>query len=132
MSASAKATTTAENYITNITSGNHQYIVDEPLDKGGQDKGVKPTELLAASLASCTAITIKMYVNHKGWEVGDVEVQVNMEHDDKYQNATFERIINIKNANLDESQYKRLSTVANACPIHKLLEGNITVNTKIS
>jgi putative redox protein len=52
----------------------HQISVDEPSDKGGEDKGPSPQELLAASLASCTAITMEMYARRKGWDVGDVEV----------------------------------------------------------
>ena len=54
----------------------HRLIADEPEDRGGGDQGPKPTELLAASLASCTAITIEMYADRKGWELGEVEVAV--------------------------------------------------------
>src|ERR1700736_4045829 len=53
-----------------------QLTVDEPLDAGGEDLGPDPRELLAVSLASCTAITIEMYAARKGWEVGHVEVDV--------------------------------------------------------
>jgi putative redox protein len=52
----------------------HRLIVDEPEDNGGGDQGPTPTELLAASLASCTAITIEMYADRKGWDLGEVEV----------------------------------------------------------
>src|ERR687889_671107 len=52
----------------------HALTVDEPADQGGDDSGPSPQELLAASLASCTAITMEMYAQRKGWDVGDVEV----------------------------------------------------------
>jgi putative redox protein len=54
----------------------HQMTVDEPLDAGGQDTGPDPQELLAVSLASCTAITMEMYAARKGWDIGGVEVDV--------------------------------------------------------
>lgn len=53
----------------------HQLTADEPTDLGGEDAGPSPEELLAASLASCTAITMEMYAQRKGWEIGDVEVE---------------------------------------------------------
>ena len=54
----------------------HRLTVDEPLDSGGEDSGPDPQELLAVSLASCTAITMEMYAARKGWEIGNVEVEV--------------------------------------------------------
>src|ERR1700682_2715331 len=54
----------------------HQLTIDEGEDAGGEDAGPDPQELLAASLASCTAITLEMYAARKGWEIGDVEVDV--------------------------------------------------------
>ena len=54
----------------------HQVTVDEPLDAGGHDVGPDPQELLAVSLASCTAITMEMYAARKGWDIGHVEVAV--------------------------------------------------------
>ena len=52
---------------------------DEPKDEGGEDAGPSPQELLAASLASCTAITMEMYAQRKGWDIGDVTVDVDYE-----------------------------------------------------
>src|ERR671916_56214 len=57
----------------------HRMAVDEPNDKGGDDTGPSPQELLAASLASCTAVTMEMYADRKGWEIGEVEVEVEYE-----------------------------------------------------
>ncbi len=54
----------------------HQLTVDEPMDLGGHDTGPDPQELLAVSLASCTAITMEMYAARKGWDIGRVEIDV--------------------------------------------------------
>ena len=59
--------------------GGHTLVIDEPLESGGADQGPSPTRVLAASLAACTAITLEMYADRKEWEVGDVEVEVEME-----------------------------------------------------
>src|SRR5205085_10941194 len=54
----------------------HELTADEPTDQGGDDEGPSPQELLAASLASCTAVTLEMYAKRKGWDIGPVEVDV--------------------------------------------------------
>ena len=66
-------------YAHSLTAGHHTLIVDEPAEKGGTDTGPTPGQLLALSLASCTAITIEMYADRKGWDVGDLEVEVDYE-----------------------------------------------------
>ena len=62
-----------------IRIGSHEIVADEPRDDGGSDEGPSPQELLAASLASCSAITMEMYAERKGWDVGDVVVDVDYE-----------------------------------------------------
>ena len=76
MKASAKR---RNGYAHSLTAGHHTLIADEPRDKGGTDTGASPMQLLALSLAGCTAITIEMYAERKGWDVGDVEVEVDYE-----------------------------------------------------
>ena len=61
--------------------GGHTLVVDEPADRGGTDTGPRPTRLLAASLAGCIAITIEMYAERKGWEIGAVEVDVDVDYE---------------------------------------------------
>ena len=53
----------------------HRLVADEPTEHGGDDDGPSPQELLAASLASCTAVTIEMYAKRKGWDIGPIEVE---------------------------------------------------------
>ncbi|WOC51694.1 osmotically inducible protein OsmC [Bergeyella porcorum] len=129
---SVKAELKQENqYYTKVTAGNHTIYTDEPIDKGGEDKGMNPLELLAASLATCTAATLKMYVLLKNWEVPTIDVDVALENDNKSGEALFERSISFGDANLTEDQQKRLLSIAERCPVHKLLHGKIGIKTAI-
>ncbi|RQO30634.1 osmotically inducible protein OsmC [Taibaiella sp. KBW10] len=117
-------------YLTEISSGEKRIIGDEPVDQGGQDKGFNPYELLAASLASCTCATLRMYVNRKQWAVSQIATEVTLERDPDTQSTHFERIISFEGA-LSEEQLQRLLTIANACPIHKILSGTIEIKTRL-
>jgi putative redox protein len=115
-------------YQTIIKSGNHSIIADEPLDDGGADTGMSPYNLLMASLASCTAITLRMYINRKMWVIEEITVNLEM-----YRTETgifIESKLTFKGEVTDE-QKKRLITIADACPIHKILVGNIVINTSL-
>ncbi|MGA8219968.1 MAG: OsmC family protein [Solirubrobacterales bacterium] len=98
----------------------HRLIADEPEDRGGGDQGPKPTELLAASLASCAAITIEMYADRKGWDLGDVEVAVDFTAPTGDAPARFEVKIKVP-TDLDDEQRKRILVIAGKCPVHKAL-----------
>ena len=67
---------TPQGFSHEIDVRSHRVLVDEARDIGGEDDGPNPQELLAASLASCTAITMEMYAKRKGWDLGPVEVAV--------------------------------------------------------
>ncbi len=105
--------------------GGHELIVDEPADRGGTDTGPRPTQLLATSLAGCTAITIEMYADRKGWDVGKLEVEVEMGYADTVPNS-FDVKIALP-AELDDEQRRRLLVIATKCPVHKVLAGEATV-----
>ena len=118
-----------EKYYTEVTAGKNKIITDEPLDKGGQDKGFNPFELLAASLATCTAATLRMYIDRKGWSVPEIDVEVEMENYQQTKNTIFTRKISYGLALLEAEQLARLHHIADACPVHKMLHGNIEINT---
>ncbi len=106
--------------------GRHDLRVDEPPEAGGTDTGPRPTELLGASLAGCIAITIEMYAGRKGWDVGAVEVDVEISYDGPVPN-NFE--VGVKLAGeLDDEQRQRLMVIATKCPVHKVLAGEARVN----
>lgn len=100
----------------------HRLIADEPPDKGGSDQGPKPTELLAAALAGCTAITIEMYADRKEWELGEVEVAADFTEATADSPAKFK--VDIKaHCELTEEQRDRILTIAHKCPVHRALMG---------
>jgi putative redox protein len=101
--------------------GNHRLRVDEPPAQGGADTGPRPTQLLGASLAGCIAITVEMYAERKGWDVGELEVDVEMGYEGLVPNS-FEVGVKLPPA-LDDEQRRRLLVIATKCPVHKVLAG---------
>jgi putative redox protein len=105
--------------------GGHALVVDEPEGRGGTDTGPSPTQLLAASLAGCTAITVEMYADRKGWDVGAIEVDVDVAYDGPVP-SSYTVALKLRSA-LSEEQRRRLLAVAAKCPVHKVLVGAATV-----
>lgn len=132
MGVTVKAVLGTEKYYTEVTAGENKIITDEPESQGGKNLGFNPYEILATSLASCTAATLRMYIDRKGWEVPQINVEVQLENYPQSHTAIFSRSIHFENAVLDEAKIKRLHTIAEACPVHKILSGNIEVNTVIN
>lgn len=108
-----------------ITSGK-TVIADEPEELGGTNEGPAPGEFLLISLASCTAITLRMYADRKQWDVSKIKVEVASEKID--QTTFFKREISLE-GNLQDDQRHRLLQIANACPVHKVLTNPIEINT---
>jgi putative redox protein len=104
--------------------------VDEPADNGGNDAGPSPTELLALSLASCTAITVHMYADRKGWDVGDVDVEVDYELEPREGRARFDLTIQVPKT-LSDEQVERIIVVAGKCPVHRVLLGEIEIAERV-
>jgi putative redox protein len=105
--------------------GRRTIRVDEPAEVGGTDSGPSPTRLVAAGLAGCTAVTIEMYAERKGWDVGKVEVDVDVTYDE-FAPLSFAVTLRLP-AELSDEQRKRLLVVARKCPVHKLLVGETPV-----
>lgn len=108
-----------------IEGGKHRLLVDEPEVAGGTDAGPAPTRLVAAGLASCIAITMEMYAKRKGWEIGPVEVEVEVEYDE-FVPSSFATTIRLPDG-LGEEQRQRLLKIARKCPVHKVLAGDAPV-----
>jgi putative redox protein len=110
-----------DGYEHEIEMRQHRLIIDEPEDKGGTDRGPMPAELLAASLGSCTAITMEMYAARKEWGLGSVEVAVDFTEATVDDPPTFDVRITL-GAQLSEENRDRLLTIAGKCPVHKALK----------
>lgn len=132
MAITVKASLGTEKYYTEVVAGENTLITDEPVDKGGGNKGFNPFEILATSLASCTAATLRMYIDRKEWSVEKINVEVELENFPLTKRAIFKRDISLEGTNLDDEQLKRLHAIADACPIHKILTNDIEILTKFS
>ncbi|WP_299899572.1 bifunctional alpha/beta hydrolase/OsmC family protein [uncultured Aquimarina sp.] len=129
-----------EGYTTQMKVGNHYMVADEPESVGGNDFGPSPYELVSAGLSACTAMTIKMYVSRKGWDLKNVEVHTSYDrrHIDDCENCedptakidTFDREIKLE-GDLDEKQIARILQIADKCPVHKTLHTETQVITKL-
>lgn len=107
-----------------VEMGEHTLVADEPKDHGGGDSGPSPQELLAASLASCTAITMEMYASRKGWEIGDLAVHVDYEPAQRGSPTRFRMVVDFPKE-LPEEQRERLMQIGAKCPVHRVLEGEV-------
>jgi putative redox protein len=121
-----------EHYNTTLTYGAHAFFVDELPENGGKDTGPSPSGLIASSLASCTAITLRMYADRKGYDVEKIDVKVALTRKDEsgISHSLFEQKIFVT-GNISESERKRLLEIADKCLIHKTLKGEITITSTI-
>jgi putative redox protein len=108
----------------------HQLTVDEPPELGGSDAGPDPQELLAVSLASCTAITMEMYAARKGWDIGRVEVEVQYSPAERGCPTRFELVMRLPE-DLPEEQAERLRVIAAKCPVHRVLDGEVMFQERL-
>lgn len=126
-----KATATrAGNLRQAIRIRDFNLTIDEPADKGGEDTGPSPQEMLAASLAACTAITMEMYAKRKNWDVGDVEVACDYTPAERGCPTRFNLIMRFPDS-LSDEQVERLRVIAAKCPVHRTLEGEVMFDERV-
>jgi putative redox protein len=118
-----------DQYKTVITTDTHEFLSDEPVDNGGKDLAPSPGDFLRTSLASCTAITLRMYANRKKFLIEKIEVKVGSET--REGKTIFHRKVIITGA-IDDAQRKRMMQIANACPVHKVLVNPIEIVTAMA
>jgi putative redox protein len=122
---------TATSFTHSVDIRNHHVTVDEPAERGGEDEGPSPQELLAASLASCTAITMEMYAKRKGWDFGRVDVAVEYTPAERGCPTKFKLELRLPAGCTDE-QRERLQVIAAKCPVHRTLEGEVMFEDRIT
>lgn len=123
-----KATIGKEHFACTLSDGTRQIIADEPLDIGGKNLGFTPIDLLLSALGSCLAITLRMYIDRKEWDVDKIEVNVRMEEENT-ENVFYEDITCWGELTADQKQ--RIENVASKCPVAKILAKGHTIITKV-
>ena len=119
-----------DRYRTILASSSNSILADEPTDKGGEDLGFSPTEILASALGACTCITLRMYADRKNWDLDSIEVSVTFTRDPEKNESDMKREITLIGA-LKEEERQRLLQIANQCPIHKTLSHPIHISTSL-
>ena len=110
----------------------HRWLGDEPEDMGGANAGPSPERLLLSALGTCTAVTLSMYAQRKQWPLAGVKVELAFNPDGKPEAGTdITRRIELL-GELDDAQRQRLLQIANACPIHKALTGEVRIETALA
>ena len=119
-----------ERFRHDVDIRHHRLVADEPEDAGGGDDGPSPQELLAAALASCTAITMEMYAKRKGWNVDGLTVDVDYTPAERGCPTRFEMVLSLP-AHLSDEQVERLRVISTRCPVHRTLEGEVAFEERV-
>lgn len=118
-----------EKYLCKIVWRNGTLTMDEPTNVGGNDVGPDPYTTLLASLAGCTLSTLRMYIDRKGWYIPEISVRLNMTQETENGLITLIKRDIIFPDNLPDEQKERLLVIAQKCPVSKILEHQIIINT---
>lgn len=124
------ATIGEQKYYVEVAWRNGTLIMDEPESIEGKDLGPDPYTTLLASLAGCTLSTLRMYINRKQWNIPEVKVSLNMYQEQNPLHTFIKREITFPNLK-DEEMKERLLVIAKKCPVSKILENQITINTTV-
>lgn len=127
---------TRESLYTEISTNGHTLVADEPESLGGTDEGPNPYDYLLGALGACTAMTVRMYADRKGWPLESVTVR--LEHEKIHardcetcetENGRIDRIeMDIElEGDLEESQREKLLEIADKCPVHRTLTSETVI-----
>jgi putative redox protein len=122
------ATLGPTNYTTTVVAGGHTLVADEAVSAGGADAGTNPLSMLLAALASCTAITLRMYAERKGWDAGDIEVQARFVAGSG--DGHVDRTITLTGT-LDDAQRQRLGEIAARTPVTRIVAEGREIRTTV-
>ena len=124
----ATATLGPAGYAVTVQSGRHRLAADEPESAGGTDTGPTPLGLLLGALASCTAMTLRMYADRKGWPLGAVRVEARLVADDG--TGHIERVLTLA-GDLDGAQRERLGEIADRTPVTRIVAEGRKITTTV-
>ena len=131
------------NFGTQIVTASHDFVADEPISQGGDDSGPNPYDLLLGALGACTAITMKMYADRKGWPFEGTRIQLTHQRDhhkdcdhcqeegEGVQIEALHRKIEILGDRLTGEQRTKILEIAEKCPVHRTLQGHLHIHTEV-
>lgn len=125
--------TSSEGYRGELRAGRHRFMADEGPEVGGDDEGPNPYQLLLAGLVQCTAATLRMYANRKGWALGRVDVRARLLRtgDGATKRERIERSIRL-HGELSGEQRARLAEIADRTPVTRTLRSGIEIETTLA
>ena len=132
---------TGEGLCTELEAGGHTLVADEPESLGGTDEGPTPYDYLLAALGGCTAMTLRMYADRKGWPLEAVTVRLSQERihakdcgeceTEEGRIDRIEREIELEGP-LDDKQRRRLLEIADMCPVHRTLTTEVLIENALT
>jgi len=115
-------------YQQHIHARHHRLQADEGADLGGEDSGPNPYELLLSGLGACTSITLRMYADRKGWDLGEISVHLHFRRDEDG-NEFIDRALSCSRELTDE-QRQRLLEIAAKTPVTKTVGRGTPIESK--
>lgn len=121
-----------KNYLAEAKARNHFLVIDEPVASGGDDNGPTPVEYLLTAVGGCVSITLRMYAERKGWNVGKITVNLSQKEELTKQGIKKSLIEEISFENeISEEQKEKLLTIAAKCPVAKIIKGETEIVSSI-
>ena len=115
-------------YQQEIRAGKHQYLADEPVDMGGADAGPAPFDFIMSGLGACTSMTLRMYAERKGWDLGEFTAEQQAQMDDDG-HLHVNRVLHASGP-LDDAQWTRLLEVVANTPVTKVRREGATITSE--
>lgn len=121
-----------KNYLAEAKMRNHFAVIDEPVDLGGDDNAPTPVEYLLTAIGGCVSITLRMYSERKGWNIGEITVKVSQKDELTKEGVKKSLVEEISfEKEITEEQRIKLLEIAGKCPVAKMVKGETPIATKI-
>lgn len=123
---------TRKNYVAEAKMRNHFAVIDEPIEAGGDDNAPTPVEYLLTAIGGCVSITLRMYAERKGWDLGEITVNVRQKEEltsEGIKKSLIEEVSFEKE--VTQEQKDKLLEIAGKCPVAKMVKEATPIATTI-